>query len=204
MELFPPDANQNLLPCDGIVNYHGPVLPPASADSFYQTLYHQIPWQQDEAILFGKRIVTARKVAWYGDSDFSYTYSGTTKSALPWTPALLRLKQLAETLTRTQFNSCLLNLYHDGSEGMAWHSDDERSLARHSTIASISLGAERTFRLKHKQLPLSTAILLEHGSLLTMKDTTQSHWLHCVPKSKKITTPRINLTFRTMASHSGS
>ncbi len=198
MDLFPQDPAENLLPRDGTVNYFGPVLAADAARDCHQALLRDIPWRNDETVIFGRHIVTARKVAWYGDSDFPYTYSGTTKQALPWTGELSMLKDLVEKLTATRYNSCLLNLYHDGNEGMAWHSDDEGSLGRNPTIASLSLGAERTFRLKHKRLPLAVALSLENGSLLVMKDTTQSHWLHCVPKSTRIKTPRINLTFRTM------
>jgi alkylated DNA repair dioxygenase AlkB len=198
MDLFGNDSTANLLPRDGTVNYFGPILSVAETKRYYETLLHDIPWKNDEAVIFGKHIVTARKVAWYGDSDFSYTYSGTTKQALLWTAELAALKSIVETLTNTVFNSCLLNLYHDGNEGMAWHSDDEKSLGKDSTIASISLGAEREFRLKHKRTDDKVSVLLESGSLLVMKDTTQTHWLHCIPKTKKVTTPRINLTFRTM------
>jgi alkylated DNA repair dioxygenase AlkB len=198
MDLFGNDPTANLLPCDGTVNYFGPVLTPADTCRIYETLLRDIPWKNDEAVIFGKRIITARKVAWYGDSSFSYTYSGTSKQALVWTDELATLKAIVEKLTATLFNSCLLNLYHDGNEGMAWHSDDEKSLGRNSTIASVSLGAEREFRLKHKRGDEKVSVLLESGSLLVMKDTTQTHWLHSIPKSKKIKTPRINLTFRTM------
>ena len=203
MDLFRPDASLNLLPCDGTVHYHGPVLAEAQAWNYYETLMSTVPWKNDEAVIFGKRIVTARKVAWYGDTDFSYTYSGTTKQALPWTPALLELKALAEQLTGGAFNSCLLNLYHNGNEGMAWHSDDEKTLRKHSGIASLTLGAERKFAFRHKRTKETIALVLEHGSLLMMKDETQTHWVHRLPPTKKVATPRINLTFRTMAGMSG-
>ena len=198
MDLFPNDPAVNLLPYDGTVHYHGPIFTPAAASKYYVHLLQEIPWKHDEAVIFGKRIITARKVAWYGDSNFSYTYSGTTKQALLWTPELIALKTKVEQLTGTLFNSCLLNLYHDGNEGMAWHSDDEKSLGKNSTIASISLGAEREFRLKHKHSDNKISVLLESGSLLVMQGATQTHWLHSIPKSKKIKAPRINLTFRTM------
>jgi alkylated DNA repair dioxygenase AlkB len=198
MDLFGTDPSANLLPFDGLVNYHGPILSPEQTQAYFETLLHTIPWKNDEAVIFGKRIITARKVAWYGDSAFSYTYSGTTKQALAWTEELALLKSRVEQITGTRFNSCLLNLYHDGNEGMAWHSDDEKSLASNSSIASISLGAEREFRFKHKRHEDKAAVLLESGSLLVMKGSTQTHWLHSIPKSKKIKTPRINLTFRTM------
>lgn len=198
MELFAPDPGVNLLPVDGVVNYYGPILDRLEMARFYEILFRQIPWKNDEAVIFGKRIITARKVAWYGDSDFSYTYSGTTKQALVWTPALAELKGRIQGLTGTVFNSCLLNLYHHGDEGMSWHSDDEKSLVTNSSIASLSLGAEREFRFKHKRLDQKISVLLENGSLLVMKGSTQTHWLHSIPKSKKVTTPRINLTFRSM------
>jgi alkylated DNA repair dioxygenase AlkB len=207
MELFANHSAANLLPCDGTVHYYGSILSPEAARQFCDALLHKVEWKNDEAVIFGKRIITARKVAWYGDSDYSYTYSGTTKQALQWNSDLLLLKTIVEKLTQSTFNSCLLNLYHDGNEGMAWHSDDERSLGKNSTIASVSFGAERKFGFKHKRLPHTTSVILESGSLLVMKDTTQTHWLHSLPKSKKIKTPRINLTFRTMVaqrSHSRS
>ena len=128
-----------------------------------------------------------------------YTYSNTTKQALVWTKELLDLKEIVEKLTETKkFNSCLLNLYQNGSEGIGWHSDDEKSIEKNSTIASLSFGAERKFSFKHKQTKLTISLVLEHGSLLIMKDATQTNWLHSLPKSEKITEPRINLTFRTM------
>lgn len=115
-----------------------------------------------------------------------------------WTEDLLKLKQIAEELTGVTFNSCLLNLYHNGDEGVAWHSDDEKSLAKNSAIALLSLGAERKFSFRHKKTNDTVSVILENGSLLVMKDTTQTNWLHSLPRSKKIMSPRINLTFRTM------
>ncbi len=198
MDFFPPDPAANLLPCDGTVTYHGRVLGEAAARNYYDALMSTVPWKNDEAVIFGKHIVTARKVAWYGDSDFSYTYSGTTKQALPWTQELRELKVIAEALTGTTFNSCLLNLYHDGREGMGWHSDDEKSLARNSCIASMSFGAERKFSFRHKRTKETASVMLESGSLLVMAGATQTYWQHQLPKSAKVATPRINLTFRTM------
>lgn len=198
MNLFGYDPSRNLLPCDGTVNYHGPILDKQQAQDDLESLINTVPWKNDEAVIFGKHIVTARKVAWYGDSDYSYAYSGTLKKAMPWSPTLCTLKKLVESKTGSIFNSCLLNLYHSGNEGMSWHSDDEKSLGKNTTIASLSLGAERRFSLRHKRLSETVSITLEDGSLLVMKDATQTNWQHCVPKSKKITTPRINLTFRTI------
>jgi alkylated DNA repair dioxygenase AlkB len=198
MNLFKNDPTANLLPFDGTANYYGPVVSEAEAEEYFAALLNDVRWKNDETVIFGKHIVTARKVAWYGDSDYSYTYSGTTKQALLWTPDLRSLKSIVERLTGSKFNSCLLNLYHDGTEGMAWHSDDEKMLGPNSTIASLSFGAERKFCFKHKSRPETVSIVLESGSLLVMKDATQTNWLHSVPKSNKIKTPRINLTFRTI------
>ncbi|MEO6523748.1 MAG: alpha-ketoglutarate-dependent dioxygenase AlkB [Mucilaginibacter sp.] len=198
MDLFNTEMLTNILPFDGEVNYYGRVLDLHTADHYLHTLLNTIEWKNDEAIIFGRHIITKRKVAWYGNAGFSYKYSGTTKHALDWTPELLQLKQLVETITGDQFNSCLLNLYHNGDEGMAWHSDDEKSLGKNTTIASLSFGAERKFALKHRSSKESRSLLLETGSLLVMKGTTQTNWLHSLPKTKKVTTPRVNLTFRTM------
>lgn len=198
MNLFPDNSEENLLPYDGTVNYYGKVMDNKKADHYLQALLKGIKWKNDEAVIFGRHIITKRKVAWYGDTDFSYTYSNTTRTALPWTKELLELKKMVEQLTGTIYNSCLLNLYHDGDEGMAWHSDDEKALGKDSTIASWSFGAERKFAFKHKKSGQTIAMLLEHGSLLVMKDTTQTYWLHRLPKTTKVSQPRVNLTFRTM------
>lgn len=188
----------NILPFDGEVNYYGRVLDQPKATRYLDTLLHQIAWKNDEAVIFGRHIVTRRMVAWYGDEGYQYTYSGTTKEALAWTSELYELKNLVEGLTGDKFNSCLLNLYHTGDEGMAWHSDDEKSLGKNTTIASLSFGAARKFSLKHKVNQETRSLILEHGSLLVMKGTTQSNWLHALPKTKKVDQPRVNLTFRTM------
>ncbi|MEM6831840.1 MAG: alpha-ketoglutarate-dependent dioxygenase AlkB, partial [Bacteroidota bacterium] len=124
--------------------------------------------------------------------------SNTTKKALLWTPELLELKQLIEDQSEENYNSCLLNLYHNGDEGMSWHSDAETELKKNGAIASVSLGNDRKFVFKHRQSKEKVSLQLEHGSLLVMKGTTQSHWLHSLPKTKRVTTPRINLTFRTI------
>lgn len=195
---FLEEPSRNWLPKDGEVNYHGKILSIEEATSFYESLFQEIEWRNDEALIFGKRILTKRKVAWYGDLPFEYTYSKVTKMALPWTENLLLLKKIVEEQSGETYNSCLLNLYHTGDEGMAWHSDGETDLKKNGAIASLSFGAERKFAFKHKQTKEKVEIHLEHGSLLIMKGTTQSHWLHRLPPTKKINTPRINLTFRTI------
>ncbi len=198
MDLFNHSSQTNILPYDGEAIYHGIVFPKATADHYAAVLMENIAWKHDEAVIYGKHLVTARKVAWYADKPFSYSYSGTTKQALPWTEELLTLKQVAEEQSGCRFNSCLLNLYHHGEEGMAWHSDDERSLGENTVIASLSFGAERKFAFKHKRTKETVSLMLAHGSLLVMKGTTQSCWLHRLPPTTKVKRPRINLTFRTI------
>ena len=199
MDLFSSYSKHlNLLPSDGVVNYFGKIFSHSIANRYFETLMNQIEWKNDEAFILGKHIVTKRKVAWYGDSEYSYTYSKITKQALIWTNELIDLKEFVEQQTSEKYNSCLLNLYHNGSEGMAWHSDAEKTLKDEGAIASLSFGAERKFAFKHKKTDETVSLLLEHGSLLLMKDATQKNWLHRLPPTKKIFTPRINLTFRTI------
>lgn len=198
MDLFSDNQITNLLPYDGTVLYYGTVMSQAEANHYFNELYNNIEWRHDEDVVFGKHIVTNRKVAWYGDKEFDYTYSNTTKKALSWTKILLELKKIAEEKTEASYNSCLLNLYHNGEEGMAWHRDSEKMLQKNGAIASLTFGAERKFAFKHKQSNNTTSIILEHGSLLVMKDETQTHWLHRLPPSVHVKRPRVNLTFRTI------
>ena len=188
----------NILPFDGAADYYGMALTVAGARLYLGRLLEHIEWRNDEAVIFGRHIITRRKVAWYGDGNYAYAYSGKTRQALAWTPDLLRLKARVETLTGKTFNSCLLNLYHTGEEGMAWHSDDEKTLEKDGAIASLSLGAERKFSFRHRKTRETISVQLEPGSLLVMHGVTQDHWLHSLPKTKKVSDPRINLTFRTM------
>ncbi|MEP3208895.1 MAG: alpha-ketoglutarate-dependent dioxygenase AlkB [Maribacter sp.] len=198
MELFDIDSTINLLPYDGKVNYYGKVFDQEASNHYLEALLKTIQWRNDEAIIFGKKIITKRKVAWYAEESFEYTYSKTTKRALPWTKELLDLKTVVEKKTGDTFNSCLLNLYHNGSEGMAWHSDGEKDLQKDGAIASLSFGAERKFSFKHKETKEKINLVLKHGSLLVMKGTTQRNWLHRLPPTKLVLKPRVNLTFRTI------
>ena len=198
MDLFNPNNIINLLPFDGVANYHGKIYNFEEQKIYFQQLMNTITWKNDEAYLFGKHIITKRKVAWYGDSEFQYTYSNVTKHSLIWTNELRLLKQRVEQECNTVFNSCLLNLYHSGDEGMAWHSDDEKSLGNNTTIASLTFGAARKFSFKHKKNQQKIDVVLESGSLLVMKENTQTNWLHRLPPTKKVQSPRINLTFRTI------
>jgi alkylated DNA repair dioxygenase AlkB len=200
MDLFNNEiqGQTNLLPKDGIVVYYKNLLTSQEANHYFDCLLNTIEWKNDQAFIYGKLIITKRKVAWYGDTDFEYTYSKNTKRALPWTPELVELKQMIEDKTGEKYNSCLLNLYHNGDEGMAWHSDAEKELKKNGAIGSLSLGAERKFTFKHKETQETISLILENGSLLLMKGQTQTSWLHRLPPTKLISTPRINLTFRSI------
>jgi len=200
MDLFS-NEKTNLLPKDGTLNYYGPVFSAVDAPYYFDALLNTIDWKNDEIILFGKKIITKRKVAWYGDSGIEYTYSNTTKKALIWTKELREIKLLIEEQIGSTFNSCLLNLYHSGEEGMGWHSDDEKELEKNGTIASVSLGAERKFSFKHKKDQTTFSILLENGSLLLMKDEIQSFWQHKLTPTKMVKSARINLTFRSIVTN---
>ena len=197
MDLLDPQS-RNLLPRDGEAIYFGPLCTANEADEFFAALMEEIDWQHDRVKLYGREIVTKREVAWHGDAAFQYTYSHNTKTALPWTPTLQNIKQMVEAESGDSFNCCLLNLYHSGEEGMAWHADDEKELLPDGAIASVSLGAPRRFVFRHKADKEKAEILLAHGSLLLMRGTTQSHWEHSLPVMKRANGARINLTFRTI------
>lgn len=198
MSLFPIDSAQNLLPFDGELYYYGPIMSPPKANQWLSTLTEKIEWKNDELIMFGKKIITNRKVALYANEALTYTYSKQTKQALIWTPELRELKQLVEAQSQQNFNSCLLNLYHHGKESMGWHSDNESELEDTACIASVSFGAERKFMFRHIKSKTTINLNLEHGSLLLMQGSIQQHWQHQLPPMAKVHAPRINLTFRKM------
>lgn len=199
MELFENlSTDDNLLPYDGEVIYHGLLLDAKECERFYNALLEKVEWYHDKSVIYGKEITTKRKVAWYGSQPFEYTYSGVTRVASDWFDELLALKQLIELYTDSMYNSCLLNLYHSGDEGMSWHSDEETQLVEESSIACLSLGAQRRFDFKHKTTHEKKSFELANGSLIEMKGETQKHWLHQIPTTTKVQTPRISLTFRQM------
>jgi len=189
----------SLLNKDGAADYYGKIMSFDEARCYLECFLNTIEWKSDEVVIYGKKIITRREVAWYADKPFEYTYSNSSKTALPWTNELLELKAMVEKKSNETFNSCLLNFYYNGSEGMAWHSDDEKALKTHAAIASLSFGAERKFSFKHKKTRESFSLPLETGSLLVMKGDTQTHWQHSLPPTKKIDTSRVNLTFRTIS-----
>ncbi len=188
----------NILPNEGKAYYYGRVYNESVSKVLKERLLKSVLWKNDEVVIFGKKITTKRKVAWYGDKEFSYKYSGKIKTAIHWNKDLIEIKKFVEALTKENYNSCLLNLYHDGDEGVSWHSDNEKELAKNAAIASLSLGAERRFVFKNKKTKDKYEQTLEDGSLLLMTGPIQDNWVHSLPKSKKIKNLRVNLTFRTI------
>ena len=190
----------NLLPKDGTVHYYGKIFTEEQSEIYYVKLLNEINWQHDVVKIFGKEIITKRKVAFLGDEGISYKYSGKNKIAEKWLKFILEIKSTVEQISGEKFNACLLNYYHNGTEAMSWHSDNEKEILKHSAIASVSFGAERKFGFKHNFSKEEISLMLENGSLLIMKDETQIYWKHKLYTNAKITEPRINLTFRTIVS----
>ena len=183
---------------DGEVIIYQNFFEEPESDRFFKELQNSLNWQQDKIRIFGKEVDLPRLTAWYGDEGKSYKYSGITMNPNPWIPVLLSIKKKIEKVVELDFNSVLANLYRDGKDYVSWHSDDEKELGNNPIIASVSFGATRRFQLRHKSnKDLDTVeISLTHGSLLIMTGSTQHFWKHQVPKTSKILTERINLTFR--------
>lgn len=200
-DLFAPTPMDNLLPFDGKVNDLGVVI--EDTTTLYDTLLNELPWQSDIVTLFGKTHVTTRQIVWMGDADADYQYSGHTRQTVPWSNIVFHVKQhieqaLADIGITAHFNTCLLNYYPTGTDGMGYHADDEKELGHHPIIASLSLGATRKFVLKHKKTQDKVELYLESGQLIVMHGATQCFWKHTVTKTKTVDTGRISLTFRQM------
>jgi alkylated DNA repair dioxygenase AlkB len=185
---------------NSLITYKDGFLSFEESQSLYEYFLNNLNWVHDEAVIYGKKIVTKRKICWFADSGFDYNYSGASRIANEWNPTVQNIKNTLETETGFGFNSCLLNLYPTGEQGMAWHSDDQNHLDPDSTtVAIISLGAERYFKVRETKLSSNQyKLLLEKGSLLLMQNQTQQYYQHEIPKMLAIKSPRISLTFRTM------
>ena len=171
-------------------------LDPIESDRYFKFFMQNIKWAGGTIKIFGKEYEIPRMQAWYGDKSANYSYSGLDLEPLEWLPEILEIKTEVENYCQTSFNSVLFNLYRNGKDSNGWHSDNEKELGPEPIIASISLGQERPFKLKHKTKDLKHSMNLSDGSLLLMEGSTQKHWKHCIPKSSKMLNPRINLTFR--------
>ena len=185
---------QELLPHDGSALYQPGFFKSVDSERMFRSIMDETPWEARHIILFGKEVPQPRLACWYG--DLAYSYSGITLDPRPMTPTLLEIKQRCEEATSTQFNSVLVNLYRDGQDSMGLHADDEPELGSEPVIASVSFGAERNFRLRHRLTKELQQVSLASGSLLVMSGLSQACWMHDIPKTKKFVEPRINLTFR--------
>lgn len=182
---------------DADITYYPNFIDPEKADAYFKVFIKTIPWQQDDIVLFGKTHAQPRLTALFSTNDKPYSYSNITMLPHGFTQELLDIKEKIEVVSKNNFTTCLLNLYRDGKDSNGWHADNEKELGKNPVIASITLGQERFFHLKHRQhKELKHKLLLEHGSLLLMKGTTQHHWLHQIPKTAKPISERINLTYR--------
>ncbi len=198
-ETVPSNAQIKVLDTDGRVDYFPSIFESDRCAELFSALIDSLDWRVDQIYMFGKLVTTKRKVAWVGDAGCSYKYSGVKKEPQPWTPELLHIKNQLEKISQWKFNSCLLNLYHDGDEGMGWHSDDEPELDQSAPIASLSLGGERKFSFKHKTDKKNVSLILENGSVLLMHAPTQQFWQHSLVKTKRPVARRMNLTFRAIS-----
>lgn len=197
MDLFPISPDQNLLPFDGEVFYYPDFFGESPGMKFFELLKNQIQWKQEPIWIFGKKVMQPRLTAMYGDPEIPYGYSGIKMKPLPWTNLLQSIKGKIEDIAEDEFTHVLLNYYRDGADSMGWHRDNEKELGINPVIASVSFGAERDFQFRHYRTKENIINLaLKNGSLLIMKDSTQHHWEHQLPKRKKTSGGRINLTFR--------
>lgn len=187
-----------MLARDGTVTYEPGFLVAEAADRAYAALAEEAAWKQESIVMFGRRVPLPRLTAWHGEPEAVYGYSGLLNVPAPWTPRLSELRERLADRLGIRFNSVLLNWYRGGNDAMGWHADDEPELGREPAIASLSLGATRTFELEHRTDRERVAVPLEHGSLLVMAGETQHRWRHRVPKQRRIEGGRINLTFRTV------
>ena len=186
----------NLLPFDGELYLIKQFYDFSASNFLFEQFKANLAWQEETIFIYGRWLKVPRLVCWYGNSEACYRYSGVNHQPLPWTKELLAIKENVEQQCHSAFNSVLANLYRDGSDAMGYHADNEKQLGANPIIASLSLGDQRLFALRHKKSKQKIDIILAHGDLLVMAGAMQHHWLHSLPKTKKLKTTRINLTFR--------
>ena len=193
-----PFPSEKRLPLsDSEIYYFPDFLTTEQANAHFKEFRESVPWQQDDIKVFGKVYPQPRLTALFANNNKPYAYSNIIMQPHQFTPRLLALKKRIETKTDVTFTTCLFNLYRDGKDSNGWHADNEKELGKNPVIASISLGQERYFHLKHRtKKDLKHKMLLAHGSLLLMQGETQHHWLHQIAKTAKPIAERINLTFR--------
>lgn len=196
LQLFSEGGQSNNLPAE-LLEYYPRFFDQQTSNALLNKLIATTPWEQREVTMYGKKMLTPRLTAWYGDKGTNYSFTGLRHDPLPWTADLLMIKQQVEPLAGISFNSVLLNYYRDGNDSVAWHSDNEDVLGERPVIASVSFGQARAFDIRNKQdHRLKYSIHLENGSFLLMKGGLQANWEHRIAKSTLSMKPRINLTFR--------
>lgn len=191
-------AMQSIIQHDGEVQLFESFIDNDEAWLFYHDLCGQLAWRQETLNINGRSVPAPRLTCWYGDPGAVYTYSGVRNIPLPWVPVLLSLRERLGQFTGRDFNSVLANLYRDGNDSVGWHADKEQELGVNPVIASLSFGDTRLFKLRHNKSRETVDVPLAHGSLLLMAGCLQRCWRHCVPKTRREKSPRINLTFRTV------
>lgn len=196
-ELSPSQLDQRVDLPDADILYLPQWVEAGIADRWLRELSHQTPWSQPQIKLYGRSVAVPRLVAWYGDAEARYRYSGLLHEPLPWTSLLAEIRERVQQQVGQALNGALLNLYRDGQDAMGWHSDDEPELGLQPLVASLNLGAARRFDFRRKgSSRIEHSVLLEHGSLLVMSGSTQHYWQHQIARSRKVSEPRLNLTFR--------
>lgn len=194
--LFPKEKIVFDLP-DAEIEYYPDFFSREKASELFAKLKTEIPWQQDKITVFGQTHLQPRLTALFGNDGKTYSYSNIIMQPHKWNSLLVFIKNEIEEICSENFTTVLLNLYRDGKDSNGWHADNEKELGKNPVIASVSFGAERVFHLQHNSIKeAKQKIILEHGSLLLMKGTTQHFWKHQIPKTKKPIGERINLTFR--------
>ncbi|WP_455203423.1 alpha-ketoglutarate-dependent dioxygenase AlkB family protein [Kaarinaea lacus] len=191
---------RTIISTDGFASLLENFIPQQDQAGIYQTLLNEVAWHEEQYLIYGKSVTAPRLVAWYGNPEASYRYSGITHTPLHWHPLLLKLKHDIEKLCKHDFNSVLCNLYRDGNDSMGWHADKEAELGVNPYIASLSFGDDRLFKFRHNKSKQTVDVVLAGGTLLLMGGELQHHWRHALPKTKKPKQPRINLTFRKIIS----
>ncbi len=191
--------SSNLLPFDGEAYLHENVFDTQECHQYLKKLEEEINWKQEPIKIFGKAVMQPRLTAWCSNNNRSYSYSGITMQAQPFSEGLMQIKLKVDTLCEVAFSNALLNWYRDGNDSMGWHRDNEKELGKNPTIASVSFGASRKFEFRnYANKKLKQTLILPSGSVLIMKGETQQYWEHQLPKSTSILSPRINITFRLM------
>lgn len=185
-----------LLPFDGSALLHHDFIDAGRADEVFRRLMDETPWEERDIVVFGKQHCEPRLSTWHSEPHITYTYSGMLRTPQPWTPLLKELRDECANATGTTFNAVLVNLYRDGDDGVGWHADNEASNGREPTIASLSFGASRRFDFRHRETKETIHVQLDAGSLLVMSGLSQHCWVHQLPRTKRVSEPRINLTYR--------